>query len=446
MTNKIKKVKKNEQQGRREFLKKAAALSTVFAVPCIIPASALGRNGAVVPSERIVTGGIGIGGRGSSDLRVLTAEADVQFVAVCDIRKSRRDAVKKIVDGRYDNNDCATYIDIREFLAERTDIDAVLIATGDRWHAPATIMSMRAGKDVYCEKPSCFTIAQGKKVVDAARQYGRIYQTGTQRLSEANHVFAIQMARSGALGKIHTAYADIRYRGGARRDWLPEQPLPPREEVDWDTWLGPCPWRPYNAGYVSHGWYDFYDFATDVAMWGAHTIAQVVAGLDMSNASPIKFEFVEPNSSINVRLANGIKIVLVRTKESCWKPCEYWHGACGERFDGSEGWAAAADGYSRPDVSSPAMLTEFKKVVREYTTSTQRSMNHMRDFLNCVKSRRTTVANPEVMYNSMIINLAADICEQLQRNLKFDLHKAQFIGDTDANRMCHRASREPWQV
>ena len=250
----------------------------------MIPASALGKGGTVAPSERIILGGIGLGGRGTGDLSAMIAEPDVQFVAVCDVRKSRRDAIKSMVDGKYGTKDCATYSDIRQFLAERTDVDAVLIATGDRWHAPASIMAMRAGKDVFCEKPSCFTMAQGQMVVETARNYGRVYQTGTQRLSEANHVFAIEMARTGRLGKIHTAYADIRWRDGMRHDWLPAEPEPPKEELDWDAWLGPCPWRPYNPGYVNGGgWYHFYDFATDVAMWGAHTVAQVLPGLDMSN-------------------------------------------------------------------------------------------------------------------------------------------------------------------
>ena len=255
-----------------------------MAIPCHVPASALGKGGTVAPSERIIVGGIGLGGRGTGDLSAMIAEPDVQFVAVCDVRKSRREAIKSMVDGKYGTKDCATYGDIRQFLAERTDVDAVLIATGDRWHAPASIMAMRAGKDVFCEKPSCFTMAQGRMVVETARNYGRVYQTGTQRLSEANHVFAIEMARTGRLGKIHTAYADIRWRDGMRRDWLPAEPEPPKDELDWDAWLGPCPWRPYNRGYVNGGgWYHFYDFATDVAMWGAHTVAQVLPGLDMSN-------------------------------------------------------------------------------------------------------------------------------------------------------------------
>ena len=176
-------------------------------------------------------------------------------------------------------------------------------------------------------------------------------------------------------------------------------------------------------------------------MWGAHTVAQVLPGLDMSKVSSIEFEYESPDSAMVTRFSNGVKMVLARGGN-----CNYWHGSCGERFDGPEGWVAAADGYSRPDVSSPALLAEYRKVIGEYTARTQRPMNHARDFLNCVKSRRTTVANPEVMCNSMSICLAADICERLQRNLKFDLLKAEFVGDAEANRLRSRAMREPWCV
>jgi len=432
---------------RRRFLTRGVMAASAVALPYYVPASALGRGGTVAPSERIVMGGIGIGGRGSQDLGWILNEPDVQWVAVCDVLKSRRQAAKNMVDSKYGNKDCAVYGDMRQLLAERTDVDAVLIATGDRWHALASIMAMRAGKDVYCEKPACLTMAQGQMVVETARRYGRIYQTGAQRLSESHHVFAIEMARSGRLGQIHTAYADIRWRDGLRHDWLPAEPEPPKDELDWDAWVGPCPWRPYNGGYVNGaGWYHFYDFATDVAMWGAHTVAQALAGLDMADVFFIEFEYEGPDETMVTRLSNGVKLILFRVSGSVWEPCKFWHGACGERFDGPEGWIAAADGYSSPDVSSPSLLREYKKVLAEYAGRTQRQMNHVRDFFDCIRSRRFTVANPEVMYRSMNICLAADICEQLKRNLKFDLRKAEFVGDPEANRMRSRAMRAPYTI
>jgi len=427
---------------RRQFLKRAAVTGGLVAAPCLIPASALGRAGAAPPGERIVLGGIGIGGRGSDVLGWMLPEKDVQFVAVCDARKSQRERVKRMVDKHYGNNDCATYHDMHEILDTRPDIDAMLITTGDRWHALASIMAMRAGKDVYSEKPSCMTIAEGQAVVETAKRYRRIYQTGTQRLSEANHVFAIEMARTGRLGKIHTAYAHIAPWGAAemRHDWLPAQPQPPKDEMHWDQWLGPCPWRPYNNAYVRGRWRGYYDFHTScIGEWGAHTFAQAQAGIGCSDTSPVEYEYVKNKTADGMvtHFANGVKMILSRGGK-------YWRGSCGERFDGTDGWAAAADGYAKPQVSAPALLADFKKVVRDYTERTGHVMSHVRDFFNSVKSRRLTVAHPEVMYRSMTTVHAANICMWLKRNMKYDPAKAEFIGDAEANRLRSRAQREPW--
>jgi len=427
---------------RRQFLGLAAKAGTVLMVPAIVPASALGRDGAVRPSERIVMGGIGLGGRGTGDLGWMLPEKDVQFVAICDARRERREGIKQMVDSRYNNKDCAMHRDIREFLATRTDIDAVLIATGDRWHALAATLAMRSGKDVYSEKPSCMTIAEGQMVVATAKKYGRVYQTGTQRLSEANHVFCIEMARSGRLGKIHTAYAHIAPWDAAemKYDWVPAEKEPSKEDVDWDAWLGPCPWRPYNSSYVKGGWRGFYDFHTScIGEWGAHTFAQAQAGLNALDTSAVEYEYVKNATADGMvtRFANGTKMILSRGDK-------YWHGSCGERFDGEDGWAAAADGYGKPDVSSPALLADYKKIVREYIARTQRPMSHMRDYLDCIKSRRLTVANPEVMYRTMSTVHAANICMWLKRDMKFDPVKAEFINDPEANRLRSRAMREPW--
>ncbi|NOS71560.1 MAG: Gfo/Idh/MocA family oxidoreductase, partial [Verrucomicrobia bacterium] len=318
---------------RRKFLKRSfTAFAGLAVAPTIIPSSALGLGGAVAPSERIVLGGIGIGGRGRDDLRAMLPEKDVQFVAVCDPQKSRREIVKKLVDEHYGNTDCKLYADIREFLAERTDIDAVLSATGDRWHALAAIWAMRAGKDIYSEKPSSMTIAEGRAVLETAKRYGRVYQTGTQRLSEANHVYAIELARSGRLGQVHTAYAHIAPWDAAemRHDWLPGQPEPPAEEASWDLWLGPCPWRPYNPEYTRGGWRGHFDFHTScIGEWGAHTFAQCQAGLGMLHTAPVHYEYVKNISGDGMvtRFANGTKMILSRGDQ-------YWHGSCGERFVG----------------------------------------------------------------------------------------------------------------
>ncbi len=436
-------LKKNFNLTRRAFLKRSAVFA---AAPYIIPASALGLDGKVPPSERIVLGGMGVGRRGGHDLRWMLPEKDVQFVAICDARKSSREAVKQTVDTRYGNKDCKMYRDMREFLAERTDIDALLIATGDRWHSLAAIMAMRAGKDVYSEKPSSMTIAEGQAVVETARRYRRIYQTGTQRLSEGNFTFCNEMVRTGRLGKVHTVRAHIAPWDSAelKHDWLPAEPEPPKEEVDWDQWLGPCPWRPYNSAYIRGGWHGRYDFHTScIGEWGAHTFAQCQVGISAADTSAVEYQYVknESGDGMVTRFANGIKMILERDRDR-----KYWRGSCGVRYEGTAGWVSAADGYSKPDVSSPAMMGDFKKLVYDYQARTQRPMSHVRNLLDCVKSRRQTVANPVMMHRSMSTVHAANICMWLKRDLRFDPVKEEFVNDPEANRLRSRAMREPWII
>ncbi|MDP7639498.1 MAG: Gfo/Idh/MocA family oxidoreductase [Candidatus Hydrogenedentes bacterium] len=426
---------------RRSFLSKAAA---AVAVPSVVHASVLGRGGATAPSERITVGGIGIHARGSVDLRWLTSKKDVQFVAVCDVNRAFRRDAKRFVDEHYGNKDCAEYVDMRELLAERSDIDAVLIATGDRWHAQASIRAMRAGKDVYTEKPSCMTIEEGRAVVETAQRYGSVYQSGTQRLSEAKHVYAIEMARTGRLGKVHTAYAQIAPRNAAKmsHEWLPAEEEPRKDVIDWDAWLGPCPWRPYNRRYVIGAWRNHYDFHTScIGEWGAHTFAQAQAGLDVDGMSPTKYEYVDNDTGDGMvcHFANGQKLILSRGDK-------YWHGLCGERFAGERGWVGAADGYSTTDASSPELLIEYGEVLGEYVARTGRSLDHMRNFLDCVKTREQPVANPSVMHHSMCTVHAANICMWLERDLEFDPETERFINDDEANRLRSRAQREPWVI
>jgi predicted dehydrogenase len=422
---------------RRQFLKGAVA------APCVITSAALGAAGRPPASERLVMGGIGLGGRGGGDLRWLLGEKAVQFVAVCDVKRPRREATKNMVDARYGNTDCATYRDLRELLAVRGDIDAMLIATGDRWHALASILAMRAGKDVYCEKPGTLTVAEGQALVETARQYGQVFQTGTQRLSEANFVFATELARNGLLGDLHTVRAHLwpRVQDVTRNDMLPPQPEPPREELDWDLWLGPVPWRPYNRAYLGGcgAWGIYWDLAAGVAGWGSHTIIQCQFAARAEYTSPV--EYVYPGNSSGdgmvMRFSNGVKLVL---------QFQGWRGSCGVRFEGSKGWASVADGYSRPDLSSPALGKDFRKVISEYVARCQRPLNHMQDFLSCVRSRRPTVANPQAMHRSMTTNHAINICLALKRNLRWDPAREEFVNDPEANRYLSRALRQPWRL
>ena len=430
---------------RRGFLAgTAAAVGGTLAAPYVITSTALGAPDRAAASDRIVMGCIGVGGRGSSDLRWMLPEKDVQFVAVCDVRRQRRDAAKRTIDGRYRNKDCATYRDVREFLAAQTAAtDALLVATGDRWHALAAILAMKAGKDLYCEKPGTMTIAEGRAVVNTAKRYGRIFQTGTQRLSQANFIFPTELARRGMLGKLHTVRAHMwgRVQDVTKNNWLPAQKEPAKEDLDWDLWLGPVPWRSYNAGYLGGcgAWGIYWDLAAGVAGWGSHTFVQCQMASKNEYTSPV--EYIYPGNSSGagmvVRFADGVKMVL---------EFRGWRGSCGAKFEGTEGWASVADGYSKPDLSNPKLMGEYKKVMSQYAAESQRQLSHVKDFLACVKSRRQTIANPEVMHRSMTTNHAINICLALKRDLKWDPAKEEFIGDEQANRMRSRAVRQPWRL
>jgi hypothetical protein len=305
-------------------------------------------------------------------------------------------------------------------------------------------MAMRAGKDVYSEKPSAMTIAEGRAVVETARRYGRIYQTGTQRLSEDNFTVANELLRTGRLGEIHTVRAHIAPWDAAemRYDWLPAEPEPTREQVDWDQWLGPCPWRPYNSAYTRGGWRGFYDFHTScIGEWGAHTFAQCQVAIGATNTSAVEYGYVNnpTGDGMVTFFPNKIKMILSRGDQ-------WWHGSCGVRYEGTLGWVSVADGYAKPEVSSPGLLEDFNKLVNDYMDRTQRPMSHVRNFFDCIKSRRLTVANPEVMHRSMSTVHAANICMWLKRDMKYDPVKEEFINDVEANRLRSRAMREPWII
>ncbi|MDP6635881.1 MAG: Gfo/Idh/MocA family oxidoreductase [Phycisphaerae bacterium] len=426
---------------RRGFLQGAAA--GAVALPYAITSDALGAAGRPPASDRIVMGGIGIGGRGSHDLRWLLGDKRVQFVAVCDVRKQRRDRAKSTIDKKYRNTDCKLYRDMRELLSQRGDIDAMLNATGDRWHAMAAILAMKAGKDVYSEKPGTMTIAEGRAVVNTAKRYGRIFQSGMQRLSQPNFIFPTELSRRGKFGEIHTirAHQWPRVTDVTKNDWLAAQPEPKKEELDWDLWLGPVPKRPYNAKYLGGcgAWGIYWDLAAGIAGWGSHTFAQCQMGAGLEYTSPV--EYVYPGNSSGAgmvtRFANGVKMILEFTG---------WRGSCGVKYEGTEGWASVADGYSMADFSSPAYRGEYKKLMATYQAEARRPLDHMQDFLTCVKSRRQTIADPEVMHRSMSTCHAVNICLALKRDLKWDPEKEEFIGDADANRMRSRAMRAPWRL
>jgi len=420
---------------RRHFLKTTAI---AVGMPTIIPASALGKNGAVAPSNRIVLGGIGIGPRGREDLKAFLGNPDVQFVMIADCQKVRQDLVRVQANRHYKNEDCLQTRDMYEVLG-RDDIDAVLIATGDRWHALLTILAVKAGKDVYCEKPCSMTIRESQELADTVNRYGRVFQAGTQRRNVDNFKFAAELARSGKLGKIHTVHAGILALGESHK-WLPAEPQPAPEVCDWDRWLGPAPWRPYHKDYVQGRWRGYYDFHGGAALpeWGAHTVDLCQWGASADHTTPVEFE--TEGQTIHARYANGVKMVM---RLSGFKGEGNWvvPGTCPVRFEGDAGWVEAAD-TGKIAVSNPKLLEKGAPAEMHGTDPTK----HVRDFLDCVKSRAKPACNADIARRGHIVSHAASIGWRLGRKVQFDPVTESFVNDAEANRQCSRARRAPWHA
>lgn len=430
---------------RRGFLKGVATL---------IPARALGRGGFVVPSERIVMAGVGLGPRGQQDLNQwIVHNKEVQFVAIADVQRFRRKQVKKAVDAAYGSRDCRMYRDFREILA-RPDVDCILAAPGVRWHANLSILAMRAGKDVYTEKPGGMTIAECKAVMETAETYGRIYQAGTQRLSEGPMVIANELCARGYLGEVKTAYTylvPLFFRGWetvyTKRDWKPAQPEPDPDVCDWDMWLGPSPWRPYNEAYVKGDWRQIYDLHTGpIAGWGSHCFAQAQAALGLRDTSAVYYPWMTRGGrnlncdNMPLQFANGKTIV--NTTQGWPKG----YGWCAVKYVGTEGWVACGDGYTRAECSNKALYAEYERILSEYIARTGHVMNHMQDFLNSVRTRRPPVSDARLMYRSMTTAHAANIAQWVKADLEFDPVKGAFRNNPEANRHLSRAQRRRWQV
>jgi predicted dehydrogenase len=436
--------KRRGSLSRRRFLERAAQTGALAAAPMIVPSSVLGqRAGAVPPSDRIVTGGIGIGARGQTDLRALLTYRQVQFVAIADVRNERREEIKSMVDQKYGTRDCAMYDDQYALLG-RDDIDAVLIATGDRWHTPLSIIAAQHGKDVYCEKPCSMSMAESWALADAFRRYGRIYQAGCQRRNGGNFELAVELLHTGKLGKLQTVYADVgpwqNWPPLPSRGWLAAEELPPKQVVDWDRWLGPAPWRPYHSSYVRGGWRNFYDFhGGGILEWGSHTVDLCQWAAKADETQPVEYEPVGNNTGpyqVLCRYANGVKLVM---RDDGWDG-SLKTGSCSFRIEGDNGWLETGD-TGRIECSD-----NLKPELRPTTAANLALAYHMQDWLDCIKSRKQPKANADVAGNSHITCHAAFIAFQRGKKLTWDPAKREFIGDDQANRMRSRALREPWRT
>ena len=420
---------------RRRFLRTSAL---AIGVPTIVPSSVLGRNGEVAPSNRITLGAIGIGPRGRKVLNCFLAQADVQFVAIADVQADRRETVRRMANRHYGNEDCFKTRDMFEVLG-RDDIDAVLIATGDRWHALASILAAKAGKDVYSEKPCGITIRDCQQLADSMNRYKRVFQAGTQRRNVDQFRFAADLARSGRLGKLHTLHASI-YKLGERFDWLPAEPEPDRDMIDWDRWLGPAPWRPYNKQYVQGRWRGHHDFDSGATLldWGAHTADLCQWALDADHTMPVEYE--ADGNTIHCRYADRTRLVMrlggFRGEGGWVVP-----GTCPVRFEGDEGWVETGD-FGKIETSAESLLAGRRGKEMPGTDP----IKHVRDFLDGVKSRAQPASNADVMRRGHIACHAAAIAWKLGRRVRIDPATETFIDDVQANRMRQWAKRAPWHA
>ncbi len=430
--------KQATRSSRRHFMKASlAAVGAASVAPMIIPSSALGLDGAVAPSERVVLGGIGIGNRGTYDLGCFLEQPDVQFVAVCDVKEARRVAVKKIADTKYGNENCDTYSDFRELL-DRKDIDAVLIATGPNWHCTMAMNAARAGKDMYCEKPVTKNISQSLILAETMRRTGRVFQAGTQRRNLPHFAFACELARTGRLGKLKKVFAHPAGMQALMSGWLVPETAPDKNVVDWDMYLGPAAWRPFNAKQL-----DGFNFEKGggfigafngggVLEWGSHCVdlCQWAVG-----DCPPPVEYNAPqDGQLVARYENGCELIF---RETGWIPL----GSCPVRFEGETGWVEAGDS-GKLVLSSPELLAgrEVQEIGGYPATF------HVRDFLNCVKTRSKPKGNADAACNAHIACHAANVALHLGRTVKYDNTKNEFINDEQANRLRSEALREPWRV
>jgi len=419
---------------RRDFLRRG--LLGAAAAPFVVRGAVLGRDGAVAPSVRITLGAIGLGNRGRSDLSHFLQQDDVQCVAVCDSFADRRAQGKEMVDKHYGNADCVA-TRFHEALLERDDIDALLVVTGDRWHAVLSALAARAGKDVYCEKPFTLTIAEGRALVNLTERYGTVWQCGTQRRSNASYQFVVQAIRGGRIGKLHTITAFLGGWGG--NGVAAPAPEPDREVFDYDRWLGQAPWAPYSPVRVGL-WRNHWDTGAGViADMGAHyfDFAQWVHGDELPG--PVDFEgtgvwpeggfaTVPFEVDVEARYADGVRLLMKG-------------GTKGVRFDGDEGWIHITD--EGEITAEPKSILAARTVPRVSWAFMQ---GHVRNFLECIKTRRRAASHPELAHRAHTIAHCANLCLRLGRKLEWDPAAERFAGDDEANRLLERTMRVPWRV
>lgn len=413
---------------RRKFLQASTA---AVAAPYVITSSALGDDERPPASDRIVMGGIGIGNMGTGDQGAFLGRGDVQYVAASDVRQGRREHSQNVVNGKYGNSDCQLYTDFRELLA-RDDIDAVHIATPDHWHAIMVIEACKAGKDVYCQKPETLTLREGPLMVDAARRYGRVVSGGSQRVLE-DYGQIVNPCWSGELGEIKSINVEVGPLSMPCN--LPAEDTP--DSMAWDMWLGPAPWAPYNSkrcdgnfGTSGNSWRSYIDYSGGgMTDWGAHHFGGATFAIDVRELQPTEIVLNNDDGKkwIALKYANGRELT-----------------------------------HNRPGVGNMEVVGTAGRLKRDKNATIQDKTDDRRDpkpvprykgsggiygdFIECVKTRERPFRDIQLAVNSVAVSHLATISYNVDRSLKWDVEKQQFIDDEEANRFLDRARREPWAI
>jgi len=430
---------------RRGFLKRTAATAAAAAgFPYVIPGRALGLDGAVAPSNRVTIGFIGIGKMAKGHLGSFLNDRDVQVMAICDVWKNQREEqAQRAMDHYAAREETASYqgvdnyADYREMCA-RTDIDAMVIATPNQWHALGAVEAAASGKDIYLEKPLARTIGEGQAIVRAVRRYGRVLQVGSQQRSDTAFRFACELVRNGRIGKIERVHVNVGSPPVEGYD-LPAEPTP--EGLDWDMWLGPVPWRPYNSTVCPPAsfdgwpqWRNYRDYAGGgMTDFGAHHYDIAQWGLGRDGSGPV--DVIPPEAPAT----NGLKYIYD-------DGIEMIHGGGGPgsavEWIGTEGRVRVNRG----------QFLETEPASLQYETFSPRDMrlyhsdNHKRNWIDCIKTRRDPICTAEIGHSTANVCHIGNIGYWLRRTLKWDPVKEEFVNDPEANRLLMRSMREPWRL
>ncbi|MHB0960324.1 MAG: Gfo/Idh/MocA family protein [Pirellulaceae bacterium] len=430
---------------RRRFLQMAVQAASC-ALPIIIPAAALGRAGRIAPSERILVGCIGVGTMGTVDMKAMMSLPDAQVVAVCDVSRIARDRAKQLVDAHYEGAVCATYNDFRELL-DRRDIDTVNIATLDSWHVLHALAAVRAGKDVYVEKPLGMSIHEIKVLREAVHRYGRVFQFGTQQRSSQEFRRACELALNGRLGKVHTISVGV-HAGAAERSGLKSYtPEPVPDGLDYDLWLGPARWAPYTTARLTYPhWFHISDYSLGyVSGWGIHhiDIAQWGNGTELTGPVEIEGTARFPDDDVlcdnplswdtRMKYANGVDLIFTGAGPG-------FDGVRqGITFEGTDGWVWVTRG---------SLDAEPKSLRKEQIGPDEIrlpvSTFHQANFLECVRTRQKTISHIDVAVRSDTVCQLAWCAFHLQRKLHWDPDREVFVNDAEANAKLTRPLRAPW--